>query len=61
MPNNARTRPDATWVDGYTPPKADWEDLERKIFGSWNGVRGGAYAAPGGAGSAYSFGGSGLR
>jgi hypothetical protein len=61
MPNNARTQIDAVWIDGYTPPASDWEDLERKIFGSWNGTRGGAYAAPAGAsGSAYVIAGSGL-
>ena len=62
MPNNERTHPDATWVDGFTPPASSWEDLERKIFGSWNGDKGGAYCAPQGPrGSAYSFGGAGLQ
>lgn len=62
MPNNTRTQIDAVWVDGYTPPASDWEDLERKVFGSWNGVRGGAYCSPAGAaGSAYTISGSGLQ
>lgn len=47
MPNHARTQADGTWVDGYTVTPADWEDLERKIFGSWNGDRGGAYVGAG--------------
>ena len=57
MPNNTRTRPDVTWVDGYTPPSADWEDLERKIFRSWNGDRGGAYSPTG----TVTFAGAGLQ
>jgi hypothetical protein len=61
MPNNVRTQADGVWVDGYTPSKADWEDLERKIFGSWNGDRGGAYCAPlGAAGGPYIISGDGL-
>lgn len=62
MPNNTRTQPDGTWVDGYVPPPSDWADLERKIFGSWNGDKGGAYCAPSfSGGSAWTFGGSGLQ
>lgn len=61
MPNNTRTHADGTYVDGYQPPKTDFEDLDRKIHGSWNGDKGGAYCAPaGGSGSAYDFGGDGL-
>lgn len=61
MPNNTRTQADGTWVDGYTVPRTDWEDLERKVFEAWNGFSGGAYCAPvGGGGSAYTFTGSGL-
>ncbi|HNX51564.1 MAG TPA: hypothetical protein PKL08_15450 [Thermoanaerobaculaceae bacterium] len=62
MPNNTRTQADGTWVDGYTPPATDWEDLERKVFGSWNGDKGGAYAAPSGAaGDPYVFNGAGFQ
>lgn len=64
MPNNVRTHTDGSgiWADGYVAPPTDWEDLERKVFGSWNGDKGGAYAAPAGAGgSAYSFTGSGFQ
>lgn len=57
MPNNARTLPDGSYVDGATMTPAQWEDLERKIFGSWNGTRGGAYCT---AGDRYVFGGSGI-
>jgi hypothetical protein len=57
MPNNARTQADGTWIDGYTTTPADWEDLERKIQGSWNGDRGGAYLGV----DAFSFGGSGFQ
>lgn len=60
MGNNVRTQNDATWVDGYEVPEADWIDLERKIFGSWNGVRGGSYVGAYGT-DAYVFGGSGLK
>lgn len=60
MGNNVRTQADGTWVDGYTPPPSDWEDLERKIHGSWNGDRGGAYVSIG-AGNGYTFAGSGLQ
>lgn len=60
MANNARTQADGTWVDGYTPPASDWEDLERKVFGSWNGDKGGAYCAPR-TGDAYTFDSSGLQ
>ncbi len=61
MPNNTRTEPDGTWVDDYAVPDTDWEDLERKIHGSWNGDRGGAYCAPATGGDAYVFGASGLQ
>jgi hypothetical protein len=64
VPNNKRTHTDASaiWADGYTPPPSDWEDLERKIFGSWNGDKGGAYCArPGAQGDPYVFTGSGLK
>jgi hypothetical protein len=43
VPIHTRTQADGTWVTGYEPPAADWEDLDRKIFHSWNGERGGAY------------------
>ena len=59
MPNNTRTQNDATWVNGYEPPREDWEDLDRKIFGSWNGDKGGVYCAPYVNGSRYVFGGTG--
>ncbi len=64
MPNNTRTHTDGSgvWADGYAPPAADWEDLERKVFGSWNGDKGGAYSAPlGASGSAYVFNGAGFQ
>lgn len=61
MPNNDRTQLDAVWIDGYAPPTSDYEDLERKIFGSWNGDRGGAYCAPAVGGSAHIINGSGLQ
>lgn len=60
MGNNTRTHADGTWIDGYTPPASDWEDLERKIFGSWNGDKGGAYRAAAGK-DAYTITGSGLK
>lgn len=59
MPTNTRTQSDVTWVDGYEPTAADWADLERKIFGSWNGDKGGAYCGP--SATPWSFGGSGLK
>lgn len=58
MPNNTRTQADGFYVDGATLSPADWEDLERKIFGSWNGVRGGSYCT---AGDRYVFGGVGIE
>lgn len=63
MPNNTRTHSDGSgiWADGYQPPPADWEDLERKIFGSWNGDRGGAYAVPVSGGTPYVFTGAGFK
>lgn len=61
MPNHTRTRADGVWVDGYTPPPADYQDLERKVFKSWNGDRGGAYCPPQVGGSALVIGGSGLQ
>lgn len=60
MGNNTRTQADGTWVDGYAAPESDWLDLERKIFGSWNGTRGGAYVGAYGT-DKYVFGGSGLK
>ena len=62
MANNVRTQPDGTWVDGYVPTPADWEDLERKIFSSWNGDQGGAYCpSTEDGGQAYEFAGAGLE
>lgn len=61
MPNHARTQADGTWVDGYAPPPSDWVDLERKIFGSWNGDRGGAYSPVYGAGGSWTIAGQGLQ
>lgn len=61
MPNHSRTQDDATWVDGYDLTRDDLEDLDRKVFGSWNGDRGGAYCAPKTGGAVYDFGGSGLH
>lgn len=61
MPTHTRTQPDGTWVDGYVPPPADWEDLERKIFGSWNGVRGGAYCHPNSLSDQWFMGGAGFN
>lgn len=60
MGNNVRTQADGVWVDGYEVPEADWTDLERKIFNSWNGTRGGSYVGAYGT-DAYVFGGSGLK
>lgn len=62
MPNHVRTHPDGVWVDGYTLLPEDWTDLERKVFWSWNGDKGGSYGPSRlRTGGAWSFGGAGLQ
>lgn len=57
MPNHSRTHADGVYVNGFAPPPSSWEDLERKIFHSWNGDLGGAYSPSGNT----TIGGSGLQ
>jgi hypothetical protein len=44
MSNFVRTQPDGVWVNGYAPPRSDWEDLDRKQREAVNGDNGGAWA-----------------
>src|SRR5207244_7857480 len=38
------TQADGVWIDGYTPPAADYADLDAKTFAAINGDRGGTWA-----------------
>jgi hypothetical protein len=39
-----RTQPDAVWLAGYDPARADLEDFDRKVASGINGNDGGTYA-----------------